>query len=53
MATLLKEEAPWERTPLLSRVRLLKLNAQGEAVFGKIRVQLSPELGILYKQEEA
>ncbi len=47
-----EKSPPWEKSPLVARARLLRLIPPGEARFGRLRVQLSPELGIVYEKEE-
>jgi len=47
----LKEETPpagWKNHALLRNLRLLQLDARGQAQFGKTAVRLDPELGVVY-----
>jgi len=50
--TLCQKNSPWEGSPLVRRARLLKLDPRGEARFGRLRVRLSPELGLIYEKED-
>jgi len=49
----LKEQMPpasWKNHALLRNLRLLELNTNGQAQFGKTTVRLDPELGVVYER---